>query len=97
MFQACAVMHAEMLCFYPQKCKHESSGFQLVEWSHLYASTHHRKALSTVGTWTDDTVYNVASTFDQLGQCVCVCVCVCLCVFECTLPLYMFQEFCLFI
>ncbi|XP_076445486.1 DNA-dependent protein kinase catalytic subunit-like [Babylonia areolata] len=50
------------------QCRQDSSGYQLVEWSHLYASTHHRKALSAVGTWTEGTVYNVVSTLDQLDK-----------------------------
>ncbi|KAL8588517.1 hypothetical protein ACOMHN_043866 [Nucella lapillus] len=53
------------------QCKQDSSGFQLVEWSHLYASTHHRKAWNAVGAWSDNTVGNIVSTLDQLGNTVC--------------------------
>lgn len=50
------------------KCKKDRSGYQLVEWSHLYASTHRRKALASGSKWTDDTLFNVLSTLDQLGK-----------------------------
>ncbi|KAK7506702.1 hypothetical protein BaRGS_00002177 [Batillaria attramentaria] len=50
------------------KCKKESSGYQLVEWSHLYASTHRKKALANGAVWTDDMLFNVLSTLDQLGK-----------------------------
>ncbi|XP_048248370.1 DNA-dependent protein kinase catalytic subunit-like [Haliotis rufescens] len=50
------------------RCKRGGDERLLVEWSQLYASTHHRKATSSLDQWTDDTFNNVLTTLDQLGK-----------------------------
>ncbi|PVD38356.1 hypothetical protein C0Q70_00970 [Pomacea canaliculata] len=50
------------------KCKREKSELLVVEWSHLYATTHQKKALSCSGIWSKDMLYNVLSTLDPLSK-----------------------------
>ena len=56
----------ECLCLF-QACKGLGSERLLIEWSHLYAATHHKKAEKIAGSWTEDTFFNILSTLEQLG------------------------------
>ncbi|KAL5017908.1 hypothetical protein ScPMuIL_003630 [Solemya velum] len=49
-------------------CKRLGDDNLLVEWSQLYASTHHSKVLASGNSWADDVVSSVLSTLDQLGR-----------------------------
>ncbi|XP_041364232.1 DNA-dependent protein kinase catalytic subunit-like [Gigantopelta aegis] len=50
------------------RCKNVGNEKLLIEWSHLYATTHHKKAQNLIGPWTDDTFFNVLTTLEQLDK-----------------------------
>ena len=48
-------------------CKKSESEDLLCEWTHLYASTHHKKSKASLNEWTEDTLNSILTTLDQLG------------------------------
>ncbi|KAL3877683.1 hypothetical protein ACJMK2_035352, partial [Sinanodonta woodiana] len=51
-----------------KSCKHSGDGTLLCTWTHLYASTHHKKVHMAVDPWSEDNLNSVLTTLDQLDK-----------------------------